>query len=518
MGLLDRFFRQNLSLTAEQIQEMSAKAAREQIMMLTGESYDELMTNLQDPDEADWLLAGQDTGSAEDLSGVDRLRVLRGIRRLVKFQANASRAVRLYQSFVFRSGWTFQATKKDGAKRPSESEKKVVSEIRQVWKEFLLGNRTAVTPHEIARRCYRDGEAFIRKWDTGEWPPKVRFIDPEEIHDSTNPDSKGIITRSGDVTEPVTYRHFDVAEGRQIGDIYAEDVTHLKLDVDSNVKRGESRFLSSYCWVIRAQQLLSTEFTHRKMQAAIVLQRKIKGSPGTARRQMDHNATASNGSYRSGNNRRENFHPGSIFNVNEGTEIEFKQPLSSFSDASPLMKALILQLSAGTGWPYYMISSDAGDANLGGNQIQEGPTSVMVDDEREFFFYNLLELFLWVCEIAMQRDRLPSSLWDDFYPDAYWPSVVVRDRQKETQANNILHMAGVLSRPEWCRMENIDPDQALEERIEDMETGMFMNPSAQNQTNEQKAKNQQANQGDGQNQGDQKPIEHKDNQNAKGNQ
>ncbi|MCA9450651.1 MAG: hypothetical protein KC931_26245, partial [Candidatus Omnitrophica bacterium] len=109
MGLLDRFFRQNLSLTAEQIQEMSAKAAREQIMMLTGESYDELMTNLQDPDEADWLLAGQDTGSAEDLSGVDRLRVLRGIRRLVKFQANASRAVRLYQSFVFRSGWTFQA-------------------------------------------------------------------------------------------------------------------------------------------------------------------------------------------------------------------------------------------------------------------------------------------------------------------------------------------------------------------------------------------------------------------------
>jgi hypothetical protein len=67
-------------------------------------------------------------------------------------------------------------------------------------------------------------------------------------------------------------------------------------------------------------------------------------------------------------------------------------------------------------------------------------------------------------------------------------------------------------------MENIDPDQALEERIEDMETGMFMNPSAQNQTNEQKAKNQQANQGDGQNQGDHKPIEHIDNQNAKGSQ
>lgn len=467
-----------------------------------------------DPDEGDWLKSGVDPlDKYQEPQG--REDIVKHIRRLARLQPNVKSSLRYYQSFTFGRDFAIGLKLLDPSERATAAQKKVMLQARRLWNEFVLENHRQWTVKELGLRCWRDGEQFTRKFGEEEWPPRVRFVDPEIVKDLNNPATHGIITDPNDVVTPITYRMVDLVAGEQLEDVPAEQIFHSKIDCDVNEKRGTSRYLPVVRWVRKFWGLLEIELKHRMQQASLVMQRKIRGGQGQVRRHLDHSSSASNGSLATGDHRREKILGGSIINTSEGVEIEFLQPQSNFSDATPLAKLLMMQISVSTGFPYYLISGDAGDSNLSGNLVQESPIALMIDDERSFFSYELSEIFRWVMDVAIAQGKISPSIWDEFQIDILWPSIVTRDMLKEAQALNIARMASAISRQEFSRRMMVDPDQMQQEIEQDMEN-MIVGPqgdvSAMNQNNATKAGNQAANQGTGTNQGDGKPIQHKDNQ------
>lgn len=469
---------------------------------------------LDDPDEGDWMKNGAEwKDSTSDPH--TRKRTVEAIRRLAKLQPNVKSSLRYYQSFILGRDFWMGVKPLDPKQRPTESQKKEMLRARRAWLEFTQENYKQWNAKEMVRRSLRDGDEFTRKFSTREWPPKVRFMDPEEIWDASDPQTDGIITVSGDAATPLLYRQIDLATGSQMNDIPAEDVFHAKIDCDVNEKRGNSRYLPVVRWVRKFWALLEIELKHRMLQSSIVMQRKIRGGQASVRRHLDHSSIPANDSLATGDSRREKMLGGSIINTSEGVEIEFKQPTGNFSDASPLAKLLLMQVSVSTGFPYYLISGDAGDSNFSGNLIQESPIALMIDDERGFFGHELELIYRWVLEEAAKSGKVSEALWDDFEVDVGWPSIVTRDTLKEAQANNIYRMGNAISAREFSRRSGADPDQMRQEIEEEMDA-MLMGPqgdvTAMNQSNQQKSANQGANGATGTNQGGGKPIQHKDNQ------
>src|SRR5690606_19037636 len=155
-----------------------------------------------------------------------------------------------------------------------------------------------------------------------QWPPTVRFIDPERIvPDVNDPESQGIPTVQGDVEHPVAYLHS--VGTRELEAIPAADLLHLRIGVESHENRGVSIVVPLLEPLECYMKWVETELLARKLQTSIVLWRKVQGSPQMA------DATAHHAS-RGGPLDRERIAPGTILTTNFATDIQFLQPNTNF--------------------------------------------------------------------------------------------------------------------------------------------------------------------------------------------
>jgi capsid protein len=300
-----------------------------------------------------------------------------------------------------------------------------------------------------------------------------------------------------------------------------EVVFHSKIDVDSTEKRGISRFYPIIRWMKRLQGLVDNEVTHRTLQSSIVLVRKTMGGTSAAQGLLN-NARTSTTNYSEGTISREKIRPGSILTVSQGTEIDFAHPQNAFSDASPLVKVLIIHLCAATGFTYGMVTTDSADGSFASSLTNESPVLQMVLDERKFFRDELVPIFKWVIESAIENKLIEGvtkeDVWERFDPDFLYGDIVSRDAVKDSQAANLGVMMGAISKREASRRLKADPDKMQREIQEEMETsidqmmtlgvsGSPMNPTLADKMDSSKSN---ANNGGGTNQGKGDPIQHKD--------
>src|SRR5690606_19697360 len=135
----------------------------------------------------------------------------------------------------------------------------------------LMHNQRHYSFAEHARRTWRDGECFVRRFDDRQWPPDLRFVDPEAIGPTpAYPDSQGILTDERDVETPRWYLRID-SQGRLAEQIEAAQMLHTRMGVDSNQKRGVTIFTPVLESLQRFAQWSETELTARRLQASIVL-------------------------------------------------------------------------------------------------------------------------------------------------------------------------------------------------------------------------------------------------------
>jgi capsid protein len=130
---------------------------------------------------------------------------------------------------------------------------------------------------------------------------------------------------------------------------------------------------------------------------------------------------------------------------------------------------VLLSIAAGAGVPEFMLSSDASNANFASTMVAEGPAVKLFESEQQFFATEFDRLWRWVMSEAIAQGFLPADFLDQVEPGWTFPQLVNRDRSKERLADVRLVEAGVLSRAEVARRDNVDP-QTMRAELRD-ETG-----------------------------------------------
>ena len=187
-------------------------------------------------------------------------------------------------------------------------------------------------------------------------------------------------------------------------------------------------------------------------------------------------------------------------------EVAFAQPQSNFSDSSPLLKWLVLQIAGATGFTYGMVSSDPSDANFASALVAESPVVQRIRCEQKFFGEEIRDVWEWVIRRAIRAGRLGQITEERFFnryePLFSYPDIVTRDLRALAQANNIAHMAGAISTSEFSRRMDADPELMRKEIEEEMEMGLTgmatfaMNPRQQDKSNIDRNNQTGQNQGD----------------------
>lgn len=408
-----------------------------------------------EPDSGNWFPVGQ---AGQTLDEPQRADLRSRSRQLVMKNPHARNILRLLEVYVAGPGLKLvhQRTSRDGQGTREDS---LLQTADRLWNEFLEHNESHYSAREHARRAWRDGECFIRKFTGAVWPPALRFIDPEAIAESPeHSGTQGIVTDPDDAEMPQAYLRVDPASGKFLERVDAAEMLHTRVGVDSNQKRGVTVFCPVLDTLSCFDRWIDTELLARKLQSSIVLWRKVQGSPQQASAFADNAATA-----REGAGRREPIRPGTILTTNHSTDIQFLQPNTNFGDAVPLGRMLLLNIAAGAGLPEFMLTSDASNANFASTMVAEGPAVKLFQSEQQFFATEFGRLWRWVMSDAIELGLLPADFFTKVAPNWTFPQLVNRDRTRERLADVRLVESRILSRAEVARRDGVDPETMVEE-------------------------------------------------------
>ncbi len=401
-------------------------------------------------DPGRWLSLGPNTNIVDEPRRSD-LRMQ--ARRLVHTNPYARNLLRLLEVYVAGSGLTLNVT----AAEPDAVDPADLRRASQLWQHFLRCNAKHFTFRETARRTWRDGECFARLYPQPQWPPTVRYIDPECIGSADDPlVAAGIITDADDVETVLAYQRVDPLSGRVVEEIPAAEMVHIKVGVDSNEPRGVTIFAPVLESLASFDKWLEIELQARKLQASIVLWRKVQGGPSQAGAFAE-SLSSTSGTDAGGSFRRERYRPGTILTTSPQTELQFLQPQTNFGDAVPLGRMMLLGIAAGAGVPEFMITSDASNANYSSTMVAEGPAVKLFESEQQFFAAALEPLWRWVMQEAVHAGLLPEDILEHLAPSWTFPTLVNRNRAKDRDADAKLVEAGILSRAEVARRDGVDP-------------------------------------------------------------
>ncbi|MEZ6049562.1 MAG: phage portal protein [Planctomycetaceae bacterium] len=411
----------------------------------------------------EWMLLGKSKSSS---TSQEQTEVRDQIRSMVRENPHARNILRLMEVYVV--GPELQVSHQPRIQEGEDEDRSLTQQANRLWKEFLSGNQRHFSYREYARRTWRDGEAFLRRFETEAWPPTVRFIDPEQIGATIDqPDSEGIITQRHDVETPLYYLQVEPGSGELLEQIPAAEVFHTRINVDSNQKRGESLFAPILESLSSFNKWVDTELLARKLQASIVLWRKVQGSASAAS-QLAESAQSSSNRYLGESVRRERFAPGTILTTSAGTDLQYLSPNTNFGDAVPLGRLLLLCTAAGAGLPEFMLTSDAANANYSSTMVAEGPAVKMFQAEQNFFANEFTRIWRWVMEEAMRIQLLPADFLVHYQPVWNFPQLVNRDRSRERLADTHMVDHKILSRAEVARRDGVDP-HTMQQEIEQEE-------------------------------------------------
>jgi len=356
-------------------------------------------------------------------------------------------------SYIVGSGHNYQAS----ARRGGAAGDDLPAEVQTVLDEFVRVNKWHQRQQEIVRRKDRDGECFLRLFAAPDGATRVRFVEPGQVaappERAGDPTAAfGIQTAANDVENVRGYW----IDGRLVG---AEDVQHRKENVDANVRRGLPLFFPVRQNLRRAEKLLRNMSAVAEIQSAIALIRKHQATSGAAldqfvQGQADFNVT-SPVTARTSYFRR--YAPGTILDTMAGTDYEF--PASAINAASyvAVLQAELRAIAARLVMPEFMLSSDASNANYSSTMVAEGPAVKMFDRLQHDMIEDDLELLWRVVGHAVAVGRLPAEALAAVDIRAVPPTLAVRDRLRDAQADQILLRNGAMSPATMAMRHGLEP-------------------------------------------------------------
>jgi len=355
-------------------------------------------------------------------------------------------------SYLLGSGHRYHVVPRQRADVPDT----LAAEVQDLVDEFVRVNRWQRRQQEIVRRCDRDGEAFLRLFIGADGVARVRFVEPEQISapasqptDTTT--SFGIRTDPGDVETVLGY----CVDGVWVD---AGEIQHRKANVDANVKRGLPLFYPVRKNLRRAEKVLRNMSVVAEIQSAIAIIRKhAAGTRGSIEQfvQNGADATATNAATGRTNHFRR-YAPGTILDAFADTEYQFPAAAVDAGRYVAVLQAELRAVAARLVMPEFMLSSDASNANYASTMVAEGPAVRMFQRLQHELIEDDLELLDRVIQAAVQVGRLPREAARLVRVQATAPSLAVRDRLREAQADQILVRNGAMTAETLARRHGVE--------------------------------------------------------------
>jgi len=390
-----------------------------------------------------------------------------------------------------------------GATISVEHESPEVAKACDTWlAQFQKWNNWEKLEDEIPERTWRDGEAFIRRFDEppeldvaplvaqlllragtsleqlregNEDPPEgmifLRLVPAEQIADPNTTVTHGIVTAKEDVQTVLGYCW--CPDGKTVKEVIpASELLHVKGRVDSDVKRGRSQLEPLLKRIRQFEDWLNYRITLNLMRTAVVLVKEVTGSPGQIagiRDAQQKEREDTPGAARA----QKMLKPGTTVHASPGVKYEFKNPNINAQDAKEDGRSILLTLAAASGLPEYMFTGDASNANYSSTMVAESPGVREFESWQDFFTPVFEQLHRWALIAAARAQQVEGLTEEEAQTieiKVEWPPLLARDEAEHAAANKVRRDAGVLSLEGMARDEGIDWEvekERLEAEAED---------------------------------------------------
>jgi capsid protein len=434
------------------------------------EAFDELWDNFVDPAEAvadvdgtPWTrlaggrlvpgAAGMPFGDEQQLAQIrDQCRAL-AVANEFAINGHENRI-----SYIVGRGHAYRAVAANG-----QDATPLVGQVQAVIDGFVRLNHWHQRQQEIVRRMDRDGECFLRWFPAADGTMRVRFVEPAQVATpsdrASDPSARfGVQTDPQDVETVLGYW----IDG---GWVDADQIQHRKANVDANVKRGLPLFYPVRKNLRRADKLLRNMSIVAEIQSAIAVIRKHGAATAAGLQQfVAGQADLSLTSPASGRTSYfQRYAPGTILDAMAGTEYEFPAAGIDAARYVAVLQAELRAIASRLVMPEFMLTSDASNANYSSTMVAEGPAVKMFDRLQHEMLADDLEVLWRAVRHAVDAGRLPAESLVAVEIRGIPPTLAVRDRLKDAQADQILVRNGAMSVETMAMRNGLDPAQ--EERL-----------------------------------------------------
>jgi capsid protein len=361
-------------------------------------------------------------------------------------------------SYIVGRGHAYRAVAANG-----QDAAPLLRQVQAVIDEFVRLNHWHHRQQEIVRRKDRDGECFLRWFPAADGTTRVRFVESAQVATPSDrlsdPSARfGIQTDAEDVETVLGYW----IDGQWVD---ADQIQHRKANVDANVKRGLPLFFPVLKNLRRADKLLRNMSVVAEIQSAIAVIRK-HGAATAAGLQQFVAGQADLSVTNPATGRTSNFQryaPGTILDAMAGTEYEFPAAGIDAGRYVAVLQAELRAIASRLVMPEFMLTSDASNANYSSTMVAEGPAVKMFDRLQHEMLADDLEVLWHAVRHAVEAGRLPAESLTAVEIRGIPPTLAVRDRLKDAQADQILVRNGAMSVQTMAMRNGLDPAQ--EERL-----------------------------------------------------
>ncbi len=347
-------------------------------------------------------------------------------------------------NFVIGTGHTYRAV----AKKSVDVSDNVLQQVQDAIDEFIEVNEWDNRQEETQRRADRDGEAFRRFFDDGTGTMLMRFVEPGLIRDpSGDPDSNksfGIVTDPMDVETVLGYIL------KKEGFIEANEIQHIKCNVDSNVKRGLPLYHSVYNNLERAEKLLRNMSALAAIQSSIAMIRKTGSDSNTLRNFAEGKKDFAHTNTQTGKRHLFEYQaPGRILNATANLTYEFPSMNVNASALVEILQAELRAIASRLNMPEFMLSADASNNNRASIVVAGDPFVRTVQRLQQKMITPDKKVMWRAVGVSKRVTQDVDTLRQAIQIAVTAPTIAVRNRGEETVASEVEFQNGLLSMQTW---------------------------------------------------------------------
>ena len=305
-----------------------------------------------------------------------QLKILRDrSRQIARNNEFAIAAINAHRNYVVGTGFTYQAIA-----RKADTHPEIISRVQELLDLFIEHNKMGDVESEIIYRLHTEGEAFLRSFVGDDGLLRVRFIEPELVRppaDDTSPGSSfGVVCSDEDIHHRTGYWVVERPwENLTPTLVPAHQILHLRLNVESNSKRGLPTIYAVESNLRASEDVLQSMIALAKARSKIAVIRKVNDSPPEAISELTRTATdyTLTDATQSRSTSINHMGYGSILTSTGNVDYEFPSLNVGSGDMVEVLNCNLRAIAARFGITETMMSTDASNNNYASALVAEAP-------------------------------------------------------------------------------------------------------------------------------------------------